>query len=188
MRASKLLAALAALAVLLAPTLTPAATIAQAFTAFARTNDTNAYGANDVVGTATGSTAALTFTLAPGEAVVRVMSTTLEIDASAVIASETSYTLHLYRETPPSALGDNAAFDIPSGDRATYIGSLALGTPVDVGSSLFIQTDNINKNIYLPNGVVYGYLVTAGGYTPTASRVFRIRITGEIVAGQGSPN
>lgn len=180
-------AALAALA-LLAALPASAATIAQATTIVTRTNDTNAYLANDVIGAATGATAALSFTLMPGEGMVRVFSTTLEIDAAAVISGETSYTLQLYRETPPSALGDNAAWDLPSGDRATYIGSLALGTPVDVGASLFIQVDNINKDLYLPIGVVYGYLVTVGPYTPTASRVFRIRIAGEVVGGIGSPN
>lgn len=120
--------------------------IVQATGIVTRTNDTNAYAGNDIVGAATGSTAALTFTLAPGEAMIRVISTTLEIDAAAIISGETSYTLQLYRETPPSVLGDNAAWDLPSGDRATYIGSLNLGTPADDGASLFIQTDNINKD------------------------------------------
>jgi hypothetical protein len=164
-----------------------AATVAQVTTIVTRTNDTNAYAGNDIVGAATGSTAALTFTLAPGEAMIRVISTTLEIDAAAIISGETSYTLQLYRETPPSALGDNGAWDLPSGDRATYIGSLNLGTPADVGASLFIQTDNINKDVWLPAGVLYGYLVTVGPYTPTASRVFRVRIVGEVVGGLGSP-
>lgn len=143
-----------------------------------RTNDTNAYSANDVVGAATGSTAALTFSkIAPQSGgTVKIRSTTLEVDAAAVIASETSYTLHLYSDAPPGALGDNAAWDLPAGDRGTYLGSLALGTPVDVGSSLYIAVDGIDKEITLPGESVFAYLVTAGGYTPTASRVFRIKI------------
>lgn len=183
---SLLAAAIIALAPLFAPP-ADAASIAQATTIVTRTNDTNAYVANDIIGAATGSTAALSFTLAPGEVMIRVLSTTFEIDASAIISGETSYTLQLYRETPPSALGDNGAWDLPSGDRATYIGSLNLGTPVDVGASLFIQTDNINKDVWLPTGVLYGYLVTVGPYTPTASRIFRVRIVGEVVGGLGSP-
>lgn len=147
-----------------------------------RVNDTNAYGAGDVIGAATGSTAAQTFSkMAPsGGGVVLIRSTTLEIDATGVIASETSYTLHLYSDAPVSVFGDNAAWDLgTTGDRGTYLGSLALGTPVDVGSSLFIAVDGINKAIYLPGEALYAYLVTVGGYTPTASRVFRIKIVGE---------
>ena len=148
---------------------------------FARPNDTTGYTANDVVGAATASTAALTFNLcaAQGAGVVKIISTRLLIEATAVIASETSYFLHLYSETPPSALGDNAAFDVPAGDRAVYRGSLALGTPADIGSSLFIAVDNIQKALYLPTGYLYGYLVTTGGYTPTANRVFNISIVAE---------
>lgn len=146
-----------------------------------RVNDTNAYAAGDVIGPATGSTAARTFSkVAPsGGGAVLIRSTTLEIDASAVIVSETSYTLHLYSDVPPSALGDNVAWDLPAGDRGTYLGSLALGTPADIGSSLFIAVDGINKAIVLPGENLYAYLVTVGGYTPTASRVFRIKIVTE---------
>lgn len=146
-----------------------------------RTADTNAYAAGDVIGAATGSTAALTFPMSNGDCVLKVVSTTMEIDAAAVISGETSYTLHLYSETPPSALGDNAAWDLPAGDRASYIGSLALGTPADVGSSLWIAVDNIQKEIHLPTGTLYAYLVTVGAYTPTSGRIYRVRIVGETV-------
>ena len=142
-----------------------------------RVNDTNAYGAGDVIGAATATTAIQSFRLAAGSVMIR--STTLEIDAAAVISGETSYTLHLYSDAAPSALGDNVAWDLPAGDRGTYLGSLALGTPADVGSSLFIQVDGINKEVFLPGETLYGYLVTAGAYTPTASRVYRVKIVAE---------
>lgn len=146
-----------------------------------RVNDTNAYGALDVIGAATGSTAAQTFArMAPsGGGVVLIRSTTLEIDASGLIASETSYNLHLYSDLPPSAFGDNTTWDLPSGDRGTYLGFLALGTPVDLGASIFVAVDGINKAIYLPGENLYAYLSTVGGYTPTASRVYRIKIVAE---------
>lgn len=142
-----------------------------------RTNDTNAYTANDVIGAATGSTAALEF--GPlGLYGSRVMLTTaeLEIDATAVISGETSYRLYLYNITPPSALGDNAAWDLPSGDRASFLGYVDLGTPVDLGSTLYVQTTQINKQVKLAGTSLFGYLVTIGGYTPTASRVHKITL------------
>lgn len=141
-----------------------------------RTNDTNAYAANDVLGPATGSTAAITFpTMGPsGGGEIIITSAVLERDASALISGETSYVLHLYSVTPPSALGDNAAFDVPSGDRASYLGSINLGTPVDLGSTLYIATDGINKQITLASGSLFGYLVTVGAYTPVAQAVHRV--------------
>ncbi len=137
-----------------------------------RTNDTNAYTANDVIGAATGSTAALTFAnMGPSGGTIMITSAQLEIDASALISGETSYALYLYNVTPPSALGDNAAFDIPSGDRAAFLGKINLGTPVDEGSTLYVEVNGINKQVKLAGTSLFAYLVTVGAYTPTASRV-----------------
>lgn len=137
-----------------------------------RTADTNAYAANDVIGAATGSTAAIEFTsMGPSAGRVMITSASIEIDAAAVISGETSYMLHLYNVTPPSALGDNAAHDLPSGDRASYLGTVFLGTPQDLGSTLFVQTDGINKQIKLAGTSIFGYLVTVGAHTPTSARV-----------------
>lgn len=141
-----------------------------------RTNDTNAYTANDVVGAATGSTAALTFTVGAGAGEYTITSASLEIDAAAVIASETNYILYLYNVTPPSALGDNAAWDLPSGDRASYLGAINLGAPADLGSTLSVEQSLIGKQITLASGNLFAYLVTVGAYTPTASRVHVITL------------
>jgi hypothetical protein len=143
-----------------------------------RTADTNAYAANDVLGAATGSTAALSFAnLCPvSGGSIMITSSSLEVDASAVISGETSYTLHLYNVTPPSALGDNAAFDLPSGDRASYLGAINLGAPVDLGSTLYVATDGINKQIKCSGTGLFGYLVTVGAYTPTSARVYVINL------------
>ena len=142
-----------------------------------RPNDTNAYTANDVIGAATGSTAAVEFK-GMGESGSRIMITSsqFEIDASAVISGETSYLLHLYNVTPPSALGDNAAFDLPSGDRASYLGFISLGTPADLGSTLYVEANIVNKQMALSGQSLFGYLVTVGAYTPTAQRVYKITL------------
>ena len=148
-----------------------------------RTNDTNAYLANDVVGAATGSTAALEFTnvvAAPGSRII-ITSATLEIDSSAVISGQTSYLLYLYDVTPPSALGDNAPWDIPAGDRASFLGFVNLGTPVDLGSTLYVQTDGINKQLVVRGTSLFAYLVTVGAYTPVASIVHVINLHSIVV-------
>jgi len=142
-----------------------------------RPNDTSAYTAGDVVGSATGSTAALTFTAvgANGSAVM-VTSVELEIDISAVPSGMTSFTLYLYNVTPPSAYGDNAAWDLPSGDRASFLGSISLGTPVDLGSTLYVRQTGVNTQIKLSGTSVFAYLVTNGGYTPAAQSVFKVTL------------
>lgn len=156
----------------IAGTLTFASQAYAAAVSLTRTNDTNAYAANDVVGAATGSTAALTFAIAPaagGQVVIT--SVALEADVAAVISGEVGYRLHLYNVTPPSALGDNVAWDLPAGDRASYLGYIDLGQPVDLGSTLYIETNGINKQITASGGNVFGYLVTLGAFTPSASSV-----------------
>lgn len=160
-----------------------AAVYGEAFSAIAsvtRPNDTSAYTANDVIGAATGSTAALAF-VNIGRAGTEVMITTvqLEIDTNAVPSGMTSFRLYLYGVTPPSALGDNAAWDLPSGDRASFLGYVDLGTPVDLGSTLYVETANINKQITMPpstTNVLFGYLVTIGGYTPAAQTVHKVTL------------
>lgn len=149
-----------------------------------RPSNTTGYTGNDVLGTGSGAAAAaaaLTFPnmgpAAGGE--IRITSAIFERDASALIAGETTYTLHLYNVTPPSALLDNDPFDLPSGDRAAYLGSINLGTPVDLGSTLYVATDGINKQITLLSSNLFGYLVTVGPYTPASGAVHRIALHAE---------
>jgi hypothetical protein len=127
------------------------------------------YTAGDVVGAAA---AALTFPIAPaagGE--VLITSAALEVDVTAVPAGMTAFVLHLYDVTPPSALADNAAWDLPAGDRASYLGSINLGSPVDVGSTLRVQQDGLNMQITALGANVYGYLQTITGFTPASATV-----------------
>lgn len=142
-----------------------------------RTNDTNAYTANDVIGAATGATAAIEFaSIGPSAGRIIITSVELELDITAIISGMTSFRLHLYSVTPPSALGDNAAHDVPSGDRASYLGYIELGTPVDLGSTLYVALDGLNRQRKLAGTSLFGYLVTIGGYTPAASSVFKVTL------------
>jgi hypothetical protein len=141
-----------------------------------RTADTNVYAANDVIGAATGSTAALTFALmGPSAGAIRIIGSELEIDVSAVPSGMTSFRLHLYNVTPPSAYGDNVAWDILTGDRASYLGFLELGSPVDLGGTLYVQAEQV-KDIKLAGTSLFGYLVTAGAYTPSSAAVKKITL------------
>lgn len=143
-----------------------------------RTADTNAYTAGDVIGSATGSTAALTFPIGrQGGGAVLISTVRFQIDISAVPSGMTSFRLYLYSSTPASAYGDNAAWDLPSGDRSAFLGYVDLGTPVDLGSTLYVETVHVDKQVVIPaGGALYGYLVTVGGYTPASASVFRITV------------
>lgn len=144
-------------------------------TTVTRPADTNAYIAGDVVGA---TAAAITFaTIGPTSGPVIITGVDLRMDVNAVPAGMTSFRLHLYNVTPPSALADNAPWDLPAGDRASYLGYVDVGTPADVGSTLFVQTDGINKKVLLAASTsLFGYLVTNAGYTPASAAVMAIRL------------
>lgn len=144
-----------------------------------RTNDTNAYTAGDVLGSATSAAGAVLAFTGMGPAAGHIIITDVDflVAVTAVPSGMTSFRLHLYNAIPTSALGDNAAWDLPSTDRTQYLGYIDLGTPADVGSSLFVQTSQVNKKVLMgATSTLYGYLVTNGGYTPTAQAVKYIRL------------
>jgi hypothetical protein len=142
-----------------------------------RPNDTAGYTAGDVIGTATGSTAAILFSgIGPTGGVIRITGSRLEIDVATIPSGLTSFRLHLYNATPSSALGDNAVWDLPSGDRPNYLGYVDLGSPVDVGSTLYVQQTGLDYDFVLASSDLYGYLVTNGTYTPTAQSVKKITL------------
>lgn len=134
--------------------------------AITRPANTTPYSANDSFG------GVLTFAnIGPAGGHIMLTSLDLRYDVSAIPTGMTSFRLHLYTATPPSALADNAAWDLPSGDRSAYIGYAELGSPADLGATLFSQVDQANKHIKLADGSssLFGYVVTAGGYTPAAN-------------------
>lgn len=130
-----------------------------------RPANVTAYTAGDVVG------GAITFEGAgPTGGNGLITAADLRIDVTAIPAGMTSFRLHLYSLTPPSALADNAVWDLPAGDRASYLGYIDLGSPADVGSTLFVQVDQVNKPVRLGSSQnLFGYLVTNGGFTPAAN-------------------
>jgi hypothetical protein len=135
-----------------------------AATTITRPANTTAYSAGDVVG------GAITFAnMGTSGGRIMLTSSQLELDIAVIPTGMTSFFVALYSVTPPSALADNAAWDLPSGDRASYLGIVQLGTPVDLGSTLYVEQNIINKQIKLAGTSVFGYLVTATGYTPAAN-------------------
>lgn len=151
---------------------------------FTRPANTTAYTAGDVVGVADVSVAANAgsaihefASIGPSAGAIIITGADLRVDVAAVPAGMTSFRLHLY-DAAPTAILDNAAWDLPAGDRAAYLGYIDIGTAVDVGATLYAQVDQVNKQFKLASGStsLYGLLVTNGGFTPTSAAVKRMRL------------
>lgn len=95
-----------------------------------------------------------------------VMITDAEFEIDGATAEATAWRLYLYNVTPPSALSDTTTFDVPSGDRASYLGYIDLGTAVDLGSTQWVEAHGINKVVKLSGTTVFGYLVNLTTLTP----------------------
>jgi hypothetical protein len=128
-----------------------------------------AYGAADIMDVAK----EFSFTYANGLAIpsgslIRILSAVVRIDITAVPSGQTSYALEMFSVTPPSAQADNDAFTLASGDLASHLGALALGTPVDKGAALYVKAGGLNEDVKLSGSSLFGRLVTAGAHTATA--------------------
>lgn len=155
---------------LISPGLTASVTVT-------RPSDTTPYTANDVLGPTGAGTSGIDLNLAAiSGSNILITGVALERDVAALISGEAGYNLYLYSVTPPSALADNAAFDIPSGDRASFLGKIAISAPVDEGSTLYIENNNLNKPVKLSGTHIFGYLVSVGGYTPASASVLKVTL------------
>jgi hypothetical protein len=98
---------------------------------------------------------------------VQIISASLLINNATI--ETTAWRVYLYNVTPPSAIADAATFDLPAGDQASFLGYVDIAQVVDLGSSLYVQSDNLNKAIRPAGGrSVFGYLVNQTTLTPGA--------------------
>jgi hypothetical protein len=150
---------------------------------FARPSDTTAYAAGDVVGTAAGSAIHTLSGVGPAGGYVVVQSASLFINTSSVPAGMGAFRLHFYSSSP-SAIADNAAFTLSSGDTASYMGYADLSAPQDLGDVIYSQADYIGRQLKLASGQtsLFAQLETRGGYTPAGSTTYEIRV-GTLEAG-----
>jgi hypothetical protein len=142
-----------------------------------RPSDTTAYAAGDVVGD-TGGSAIISLTAAgPNAGFVLIQSVSLVFSDSTVPSGMGAFRVHMYSASP-TAIADNAAFDLLSGDRATYMGFIDLPAPQDLGSSLYTQTDYPGRLIKLAaaSTTLFVEIETRGAYTPVSASTVSIRM------------
>ena len=101
----------------------------------------------------------------PGS-VVTIVSASLRI-ANAT-AETSTWVVYLFDVTPPSAVADDGAFLLATGDYASFVGQVALAQTVDVGDTQYIETNNIQKVVRLRGTSLFGYLVNGTTLTPGA--------------------
>ena len=142
-----------------------------------RPSNTTAYTAGDVVGD-TGGSAIISLTSAgPSGGFVLVQSVSLVFSDSTVPAGMGAFRIHMYSSSP-TAIADNAAFDLVSGDRDTYMGYIDLPAPLDFGSTIYTQTDYPGRLIKLAaaSTTLFAKIETRGAYTPVSASTVSLRI------------
>lgn len=150
----------------------------QATATVTRAANTTAYTANDVIGSA------LTLSsIGPTAGHIIITGIDIILNITAVPSGMGNFLLFLYDVTPPSALTDNAAFSLASGDRASCLtpNGISLGSPVLApgGGSVVVQANNLNVQVKLASAstTLFAYLVTVAGFTPAnASETYSLRV------------
>lgn len=128
-----------------------------------------AYSANDIMDAS--KEFAFTFsdgTPIPAGSIIRILTSTLRVDISALQASEAGYQLQLYDVTQPSNQADNDAWTLASGDLTAYRGAMAIGTPVDLGAALYVRSPFQDFDVRLTTSSLWARLQTLAGFTATA--------------------
>lgn len=129
-----------------------------------------AYGAADIMDVAKQFTFAYAqdgITIPPG-CLIRILSSVIKIDVTSVPSGQTSYTGQFYNVTPPTVRADNDVWTLASADLGAYRGSLALGTPADLGAALYIKTQYADTDFNLTSSSLFMELVTVGAHTAAA--------------------
>ena len=119
--------------------------------------------ASHVAGDANGAAAEFAFGALSAS---RIMITSASLEIDGATAEATAWRLALFSVTPPSAVADDGAFVLPSGDRASFLGFVPLGTAADEVDTQWVETHGINKQIKLAGTSVFAYLLNLTTLTP----------------------
>lgn len=137
-----------------------------------RPNDVLAYNALDVVGANPAANITFANVLPTAGGTFVILGARLRIDRNAIPAGMSSFRLHLYNAAP-TAIADNAVYNLPAADRAKYLGYITLSASLVLGDTVWLQVSDVNFIGKLAAGStsLFGILQTVGAFTPTASTV-----------------
>jgi hypothetical protein len=143
-----------------------------------RPSNTTAYTAGDVVGD-TGGSAILTLSnIGPSAGFILIQSAALIFSDSSVPSGMGAFRIHFYSASP-TAIADNAPFDLVSGDRALYMGYVDLSAPQDLGSTIYTQVDYPGRLIKLATAStsLFTQIETRNAYTPVSASTVELRVS-----------
>jgi hypothetical protein len=143
-----------------------------------RPSNTTAYTAGDVVGD-TGGSAILTLSnIGPSGGYILIQSAALIFSDISVPSGMGAFRVHFYNSSP-TAIADNAPFDLTSGERALYMGYIDLSAPQDLGSTLYTQVDYPGRLIKLATAStsLFAEIETRNAYTPVSASTVELRVS-----------
>lgn len=148
---------------------------------FTRPSDTTAYANADLVANSTtaGSVVPLTFAIPTAARVFKLWKVIIKKSGTAV--TNATFNLHLFRDSPTVANGDNGAISVAVG--ANYAGKVAVDvsstSPTITGGSTGFALSGTNLVSTDTDGIIYGLLEATAAYTPASGEVFTVSILGE---------
>jgi hypothetical protein len=142
-----------------------------------RPSNTTAYTAGDVVGDTGGSAIITLPSIGPSGGFVLIQSLSLVLSDSTVPSGMGAFRVHLYSASP-TAIADNAPFDLASGERASYLGFVDLAAPQDLGSTIYTQVDYPGRLVKLAaaSTSLFAEIETRGAYTPVSASTVELRV------------
>jgi hypothetical protein len=119
------------------------------------------YSAGDVIGDTNGSAIFTLSGIGPAGGCVKFNNVRFFIYSATPVTTMTTVRMHLY-DASPTAIADNAAFDLVASDRASYLDYIDLPTPTDMGSTLVTKVEAPLSSVKLASGstALYAQLQT----------------------------
>jgi hypothetical protein len=142
---------------------------------FTRPSNATAYAAGDVIGTADSAIHELAGVVA-SDRYVMLQEAQLLIHVASVNAGMSGFRLHFY-DSSPTAILDNAPFDLVAGDRSRWLDEVELPLPSDRGSTLVSRVvyPGLVLKLAAASSSLFCQLETLGAYTPSSAAVYEIR-------------
>ncbi|MDD4781941.1 MAG: hypothetical protein PHT02_15250 [Tissierellia bacterium] len=135
-----------------------------------------AHSAGDVVSTAAGEILEFSTGLAAGASGI-ILSSLVTLNQNAVFSGGAGYYLYLYSASP-TAIADNAAYNLPAADLSKYIGRIIISTLVDLGDTCAANDVSHNFDFTLASAdtKLYGILSCIGGETTIDAKTVIIKL------------
>lgn len=146
-----------------------------------RPDNTTAYAVGDVFGQNPACNTTFLNVLNEPGASFYLVGIKLIYNASAVPASMSTFTIHLFNAAP-TAIADNTAWALIAADKDKYLGNVVITLPVDLGGVLIMHMDGLSlkRKLAASSTTLYAQLVTNGNFTPAAEDVVNVSLEIEV--------